>query len=147
MVFEFLHQAEQVLVSIGPVAAPPVAKNVARHHGGLASDLGQVQLAGSEVMPVTEEIQIFVFQMGTRFQPGFIVENEGLGIIMYSPAFSGHQARIGTDKPTGIVECTESTAQIAGTIRMIAIMPGEAELFHGYFQGGRCETVRVYPAG
>ncbi len=53
---EILHQGFQFLLGVGPVAAPPVAKDVAWDHRNGSTDAGEITQAGSNVRAVSEEV-------------------------------------------------------------------------------------------
>ena len=92
---EFVHQIDEFVVRILPVAAPPVAQRIFRRHRRAAGDervVGQFV-----VVSVGEEVEVLTVAFGTRFDPLFPFGTVGrqhmtLRIVDQGPARAGEDA-------------------------------------------------------
>ena len=92
---EILHQRAQLLVRIGPIAAPPIPEGVARRQGHLACKEREVAQGGFVVVSVGEEIPVLSAVVGALFDPFPLlvaVEEEVVRIVDERPAVGGQQS-------------------------------------------------------
>ena len=94
---EFVHQIDEFVVRILPVAAPPVAQRIFRRHRRAAGDERVVGQRLFVVVSVGEEVEVLTVAFGTRFDPLFPFGTVGrqhmtLRIVDQGPARAGEDA-------------------------------------------------------
>ena len=113
---EIPDQVGQLILAVGPVAAPPVAQRPARDHGHPAADPAVIAQAGRVIVPVAEEIEVRP-GVRARLEPAVVVEEQGARIVDHGPARARHQARLEGDVAVGIIQGTGRAAQIGRVLR------------------------------
>jgi hypothetical protein len=127
---ELQHQGRQLLLAVGPVTAPPVAKRPTRDHGDAPGDkqivVERLLVAGARAARVgvgkEVEVQSSVFE--ARFQPALVVEEQRMGIVDDSPAIAGKQARFERGGAADGVEGARRALEVG--VIFIAVAPGNA---------------------
>ena len=111
--FEVEHQAGQLVLGIGPEAAPPVAQRPAWHHRHRPGDPAEVVQRGLVVVPIGEEIQVERAGRGpARRDPARLVEHQRRRIVDQRPARAREQARLQRDRPGSAVQRARRAAQV-----------------------------------
>ena len=126
-------EGEELLVRIGPVAAPPVAEDVLRGQGNLAGDLREVREGGLVVMSVGEQVPVLHFAFRTRRDPfppvGVLLHDQVAGaFIDQGPAVAGQDAGL---HRVAVVDMVGTRAAVQGAGRAHEV-PGRV---HAGFPG------------
>ena len=120
------HQIAQLVLAIGPEAAPPVPQRIPRQHGCTARYPAVVLQTADIVVPVAEEVEIAIFGVpgsGPLHQPALPIEYQAVRVIHQRPARARHQPWLQRNLAIDVIQRACRAAQIVTVVS--AETPGD----------------------
>ena len=126
---KILHQALQLILAVGPVAAPPVTQQPARDQRGRTGNFLEILQTADIVVAIAKEVEVQIVGGGTCHQPALVVKDQRARVVDHGPTAARHQAGFQRHKPVGFVQGPRCALEIARLPDVFAKVPGVISRF------------------